>query len=149
MTGLFEPDSTLIFQDLVSSRMKVDSLLNSNLQEGIQFFEKHAVYEAMICFHKIIDFEMHDHVNNLSINERKLVALALTYVADIERIGTEADEDKALKYLEEALELSPNLEKAEKKRCFQTVFDRILKNMDFCFNCWASFLPPLRIYFLG
>ncbi len=114
ITGVFtEPHAAGIIQDLKISRARAYSMLDINLKEGIRHFKNHDLREAMSYFENVIAFKTNDDIDNLSIKERKLIALALTHAADIERIGTEANEDKALEYLNQALELSPGLNEAQ------------------------------------
>jgi len=109
----FDNQVLAIMSDLRKSRMKIDSILEQDLKEGIEHFENFHTKQALSCFTRIISLISGDDADDLCTKERRLIGLAFTNKAKILRVGTEKDESLALAHLEQALKISPNLKEAE------------------------------------
>lgn len=107
------PNTSLIAEygslllDYRTKRSEYTSLLKNELKSGISKCTNHDYMSSLIHFDRVIALAAGEAVSTLSMDEKKLIALAYAYKARILSHGSSEDVKMALAHLDIALELDP------------------------------------------
>lgn len=106
--------------DIVGSfkhkRTQFDNALESNCLKGQSEFEKGEYSNALDYYQNILSSLMNEELENLSRRQIKLLANVYTESARILSVGTTNEGNIAIQYLDSALNLVPDFEKAKELR---------------------------------